>query len=302
MPKTVPLALLLRLNTLLRRTLLSKQFYSEVSTKILLKTATMDTNLYFICYLTLMVASVLDNKPRIKQFLLRLYYRLMQLISSTVLRISGTDLSKSNTKCVSKIFSPPSPETSTLAESNADTDSQKDQGSALAKYLKRISSYIADIRIFNRLTDNISYIPWLLDEIADLANPALTRPYSDRAIGVLQAINCIVLEGLENAGWVLDHDWVGTNDNPFWSFETYIWCCRVWGLYLVIEIAQLIRNTPRTKWNKAWQILLFQQVIQLPLVMHWSLRDGCLSPFWVGFCGSGASWFKFKDLWLSLDI
>ncbi|KAG7192249.1 uncharacterized protein KQ657_001967 [Scheffersomyces spartinae] len=288
MSKTIPLALLLRLAGLLRRTLLSKKFYSEVSTKILLKTSTMDANLYFICYLTLMVASALENKPEIKRFLLKLYYKLMLVVSLVIRRVSGVDISKSNGKCCL-----------TTAPQHFDAPTE---GSNLAKYLKRISSYIADIRIFNRLTDNITYIPWLLDEFAEFGNPLLAKSFSDRVIGVLQPINCIVLEGLENAGWVLDHNWVGTSDNPYWSFETYIWCCRVWGLYLALEIAQLIRNTPISKWNKAWQVQLFQQVIQLPLVLHWSLRDGCLTPFWVGFCGSGASWFKFKDLWLSLDI
>ncbi|EMG47023.1 hypothetical protein G210_2696 [Candida maltosa Xu316] len=212
------------------------------------------------------------------------WYKLTQFLKSTI--ITNTN-NADDEKCSILNYEKP-----VLVESE----------SKLAGHLKKINSYLADIRIFNRLTDSIKYMPWLIDEYHALTSPSSSVPKLDRYVNVIQALNCIVLELLENAGWLTDHDWVGTNDNPWWSFETYIWCCRVWGVYLVIEIIEIIRRTPVAKWNKSWRINLFKNVIQIPLVLHWSLRDGCLTPFWVGVCGSGASWWNFKDMWSSIDL
>lgn len=288
----LPLAVLIKLNATLRKTLLSKKFYLEITTKILSKTSTMDANLYFICYFTLLLSSILNNKHNIKKFLLTQRVNLINLINKvSVKTLDRTLIAKRETAEVS--------EKSEGADAQEAAEAPK---SNLAVHLKTISSYIADVRIFNRLTDSIKYIPWIVDEFAALMNPALLVPRLDRAINFAQSLNCLVLELLENAGWLTEHNWVGTSDNTYWCIETYIWCCRVWGAYIVIEIIELLRRTPRSKWDKAWQITLFKQLIQVPLVVHWSLYDGCLSPFWVGVCGSGASWHGFKDLWLSLDL
>ncbi|CUM65978.1 uncharacterized protein PRCAT00003632001 [Priceomyces carsonii] len=288
----IPLNVLLKLNNSLRKTILSKKFYEEVTDKVLTKTSTVDTNLYFICYFTLLVSSILSNKGKIKRFLLNQKCKLINLINKVAFHTFGVQLKDTSNKKIAGFFQerPQSSAPSACETSN------------LAVHLKEISTYLSDIRIFNRLFDSIKYIPWVLSELTALRDPSSSVSKLDRIINLLQSLNCLILELLENAGWLTDHNWVGTNDNTYWCVETYIWCCRVWGLYLVIEIIELLRRTPMNKWNKDWRISLFSQLIQIPLVVHWSLYEGCLSPFWVGLCGSGASWFNFKNLWLSLDL
>lgn len=279
-----PLSLgaLLKLNSALRKTLFSRNFYQQITDKVLTNSASIDANLYFVCYFTLMVSAILQNKQNIKKFL----FARIHNVKAVMVKYG--------------ILSPHSLKKAPVADI-VENEKSDEPASKLAVHLKAISSYIADVRIFNRLTDSIKYMPWVIDEFHAMVNP-LAVPRADRIINFLQSMNCLVLELLENAGWLTEHNWVGTGDNDWWCIETYIWCCRVWGLYLVIEILELIRRTPTSKWDKSWRINLFKQVIQIPLVLHWSLYDGCLTPFWVGFCGSGASWWGFKDLWGSLEL
>lgn len=291
--RALPLAVLLKLNKALSKTIFSRKFYQEINDKVLKDTSTVDANLYFICYFTLLLSAVLNNKHEIKKFLVfqrstllnvldKVYFRAFQ--RPLITRKAETLDEKSSEKALSETT------TSELPKLN------------LAVHLKAISSYISDIRIFNRLTDSIKYMPWIIDEFTAMVSSTLSVPKLDRVVNFAQSINCLVLELLENAGWLTDHNWVGTSDNNYWCIETYIWCSRVWGAYIVIEIIEMIRRTPVSKWDKDWRIGLFKQVIQMPLVLHWSLYDGCLSPFWVGVCGCGASWHGFKNLWLSIDL
>lgn len=285
----IPLTLILNLQTLLKKSVFSRKFYQEINDKILNKTATVDANLYFLCYFTLLVSAILNNKSKILYWLKLQKFKLFQVFNKVNQSIGGNDLSQSENKSINKHFEKPI--------------YQEGSKSNLAIHLKSISSYLADIRIFARLTDSIKYMPWIIDEYKAYTNPLVNSPpRADRLINLIQSLNCLVLELLENAGWLTDHNWVGTSDNAWWSFETYIWCSWVWGAYLVIDIVEMIRRTPIKQWDRNWKVALFSSVVQMPLVLHWSLRNGCLTPFWVGLCGSGASFFKFKDLWSTLEL
>lgn len=293
---SIPLTTLLRLNHALQRSIFSRKFYQQISDKVLASSSTVDANLYFICYFTLLMSSVLENKPKIRYFLAQRKHQLIQLLRKAVAAIFGRDLKQSSQKHVAAVFLQPSPQWSEY-EHKSDKPV-----SSLAVHLSSISSYLSDIRIFNRLTDSIKYMPWIIDEFTAMVTPGSAVPYSHRVVNFVQSINCLILELFENAGWLTDHNWVGTNDNNYWCIETYVWCSRVWGLYLVLEVVELFRRVPVSKWDTNWRRSLFTQVVQLPLVVHWSLREGCLSPFWVGLFGSGASWWGFRDLWGSIDL
>lgn len=290
--RRVSINVLLRLISTLKKNLFSRKLYQEINDKVLSKASTVDTNLYFICYFTLLCSSVANNKGEIQLFLSKQKYNLIQLIHRAALTFAQTDLKLSSNKVVKNIFSTPDPV----------TIKREDKPSQLGIHLKKISSYLSDIRIFNRLTDSIKYMPWIIDEYALFRSPGSAVPKMDRFINLLQSLNCLVLELLENAGWLTEHDWVGTLDNNYWCIETYIWCSRVWGAYLLIEIVELFRRTPVSKWDKTWKIAVFKQMIQVPLVVHWSLYEGCLTPFWVGLCGCGASWWDFRTMWSSIDL
>lgn len=276
----VPLSVILKLNGLVKKTVLSRNFYQEITSKVLTKASTIDSVLYFVCYFTLLLSSILNNKAKIRKFLQDQRVKLVLMVE----KLTGSNLD--DNKLVKKL------KTRSIIS---------DKPSQLAIHLKAISSYISDIRIFNRLGDSIKYMPWIIDEYQALFLNS-TTPFNHRFINLLQALNCLVLELFENAGWLTEHNWVGTGDNDWWCMFTYIWCSRVWGAYLVIEIIELMRRTPISKWDKNWKISLFSQVIQLPLVVHWSLYEGCLTPFWVGLCGCGASWWGFKDVISSIKL
>lgn len=278
----VPLTALLRLIQLLKKTILSKKFYSEVNLKILDKTSAVDANLYFLCYSTLLISSIFTNKPKILKYLQEKRISIIEGIEKQF----GVEFNESN-KWIARLKS---------------RRLIKNEPSQYAQYFKNITSYLSDIRIFNRLTDSIKYMPWLISEYEALVSPTSSSPKLTRFIALLQPINCILLELFENAGWLTDHNFIGTSDNNYWCIETYIWSSRIWGIYILIEILELFRNIPINKWDKAWKINLFKQVVQLPMVLHWSLRDGCLTPFWVGMCGVGASWWGFKNTWQSLEL
>lgn len=278
----LPLSLLLRLNGLLKKSIFSRKFYQEINDKVLSTSSSVNANLYFICYFTLLLSSILNNKPRIVKFLKQQKINVLKLVNR------GFNTKFSTEQAVKE---------KEAAAALADT-----YKSNLAVHLKAVSSYIADVRIFNRLTESIKYMPWIIDEFASMVNPASPVPKFDRIVNFLQSINCLVLELFEHAGWLTDHNWVGTGDNAYWSMLTYVWCSRVWGAYLVIEVLELFRRTPFSKWDKNWRLAVFKQAIQLPLVVHWSLYEGCLTPFWVGVCGSGASWWGFRDMWSSIDL
>lgn len=290
---SIPIHVILKLNQTLKKSILSRKFYQEINDKILTNASNIDANLYFICYFTLLISSILNNKPKIKHFLLTQRYNLINLLNKVTGKLFGTDLKSSSNKNISKIFNAPAP--SKPVENELES-------SNLAVHLKSISSYLSDIRIFNRLTDSIKYAPWIIDEFQKLNNTSLATSKLNRFIDFAQSINCLILELLENAGWLTDHNWIGTNNNEYWCIETYIWCSRVWGAYIIIEILEMFRRTPISKWDKNWKIGLFKQCIQVPLVVHWSLYEGCLTPFWVGLCGCGASWWGFKDIWSSIDL
>lgn len=299
--QNIPITVLLKLNTTLKKSLFSRKFYQEINDKVLSSTSTLDASLYFICYFTLLLSSVLNNKHKILNF--------VESQKANVARVLGLFYLK---KRPQKLHLNVNKEEHAVEESEKNGHPQDAKESIkanksvpvsnLAIRLKKVSSYISDIRIFSRLVEAIKYMPWIIDEFSALMNPGLAVPRFDRLVNFAQAINCLILELLENVGWLTDHDWIGTSDNNYWCIETYIWSSRVWGAYLAIEIIELLRRYPASKRDKNWRINLFTQAVQIPLVLHWSLYDGCLSPFWVGICGSGASWFGFKRVLDSIDL
>lgn len=345
-PARIPLLLLLRLSLALKKSVFSRHFYQEVNEKVLSKADTLDATLYFICYFTLLLSSLLDNKGRLKAFLAKQTSLLARVTGMMTTRAGlvaaikrddanscGQRPSKGSQQCQNTVLDTEKTKESTDEVSDPADESEKvgqiseesekagqipedtketsigtphihaaSIPSKTAVHLKAISSYIADVRIFNRLVESIRYMPWIIDEFSALMNPALAVPRLDRLVNFGQSINCLILELLENAGWLTEHNWVATSDNNYWCIETYVWCSRVWGAYIVVEIIELFRRVPSSKRNKDWRINLFTQLVQLPLVVHWSLHDGCLNPFWVGLCGSAASWFNFRNTWGLLDL
>lgn len=295
--KFLPINILLKLNAILKKSVFSKKFYLEINDKVLSKSSTVDANLYFICYFTLLLSSILNNKPKIRQYLLKQKHNLSKVVNSFCNNTLGKAPEDSSNKIISKIFLSQDPSLDPPVSNDSDRPVPQ-----LGVHLKSISSYISDVRIFNRLTESIKYMPWIIDEFYAFMNPVSAVPKFDRFVNLLQSLNCLFLELFEHAGWLTDHNWIGTSDNNYWCLLTYVWCSRIWGVYLIIELIELFRRVPMSKWDKNWRLSLFKQAVQIPLVVHWSLYEGCLSPFWVGLFGSGASWWNFKDMWLSIDL
>ncbi|GEQ72205.1 hypothetical protein JCM33374_g5892 [Metschnikowia sp. JCM 33374] len=317
--QNIPITTLLKLNKTLKKSLLSRKFYQEINDKVLASTSSLDACLYFICYFTLLLSSVLNNKQKILAFVNTQKTNLIRVINTFFLKASNKhSLPRADRYEASSVESEKYEGTNESEKNECTNESEKpvintenpvtqtgptpNSASKLAVHLKAVSSYISDYRIFNRLVEAIKYMPWIIDEFSALVNPVSAVPLLDRLVNLAQALNCLVLELLENVGWLSEHNWIGTNNNDYWSMETYIWSSRVWGAYIAVEIIELLRRYPASKRDKDWRIKLFTQAVQVPLVVHWSLYDGCLSPFWVGVCGSAASWFGFKNVLDSIDL
>lgn len=64
----LPINFLLKIQRLLKKSILSRKFYQEINDKVLSNSSTVDTNLYFICYFSLLISSILNNKYKILFF------------------------------------------------------------------------------------------------------------------------------------------------------------------------------------------------------------------------------------------
>lgn len=285
------LASVLRLHALLRKSVLDRGFYQRIGDNILGSPSTIDANLYFVCYLALLASSVLKNKPRILAFSNRQRERFLIWVRHTfpnlaafLMSLLGAEKFNTTLSRTPSLVAIGQTRTSPTVKSTADR-------------LSAVSSYISDVRIFSRLLDFLKYVPWVLETQDAILDPNHSRSFLDRSVDHVQSTTCFVLDALETVGWITDHDWIATRDNLWWCEFSYVWSSRVWGIYLGAVIFALCRETPSSKRDRAWRVKVFEQLVQIPLVMHWSLYEGCLSSFWVGVCGVGASYWRFKETW-----
>lgn len=96
--------ILLKLNAILKKSVFSRKFYQEINDKVLSKSSTVDANLYFICYFTLLLSSILNNKPKIRQYLLKQKYNLVKVVNSFCNNTLGKAPNDSSNKIISRFF------------------------------------------------------------------------------------------------------------------------------------------------------------------------------------------------------
>ncbi|KAG7853382.1 hypothetical protein KL941_000432 [Ogataea angusta] len=173
---------------------------------------------------------------------------------------------------------------------------------SLSTKLRLISDYIADVRIFNRMWG----LPGLLAfGVEDLHR--ILRADSSLATKLLEAtstISIVAYQPLENVAFAADHNWMHLEKSA--SLQYYVASSRLWAVFVVLEVVKLVKNMVQTKLagkpldllhNRSLNRPLVANIANLPLTVHWSLHDGCLSDLTVGFLGTMSSLLNTKDSW-----
>lgn len=157
----------------------------------------------------------------------------------------------------------------------------------ISSKLKLLSTYISDVRIFNRMWAAIPLMSWLLSTFKKIHTESYSR--YDKVLDFVQVTSCLVLQIFENVGFVGDHHFTTQSDKLSLWFN--IWCCKLWLLYVVSDIAKVLTR------DKIDKNALLSNLGNLPLTVHWSLVDGCLTPLQVGLFGTMSSCFNTIQYW-----
>ncbi|ODQ81662.1 hypothetical protein BABINDRAFT_109890 [Babjeviella inositovora NRRL Y-12698] len=265
-----PVFKLLRSVRYLIKLLSSKQFYLNVD-HIFRDPTGLDYTLSFLAYSMMFVSQVILNKSYIKKTVLQGYRNVAKAVSNDT-----------------KDATPPKEAT----QEDAPATDVSSKQIVLATKLQLVSSYVSDIRIFNRMWACIPMIPWGVDLIKE----SNTLPWSnpDRLINYAQVFNGIVLQFLENVGFVGDHSF--TTQSESFSLWANLWCGRLWAAYVVLDIVQLAK-VPTKQRDRRWVNTLVYQLANVPLTIHWSLEEGLINRTLVGFFGALGAFYKVRDFW-----
>lgn len=164
------------------------------------------------------------------------------------------------------------------------------KGHVIAIKLKLLSSYLSDIRIFNRMWALLGLVPWAID----LIQTSRGDPW--RLVHIFQAVSGVLLQLFENIGFVGDHHFTTQSDKLTYWFN--IWCCRLWAGYVVSDLAMNFVDYRRnSRMSPSLRRSVISNLGNLPLTVHWSLDSGCLSPLLVGLCGTMSSITRTKAYW-----
>lgn len=262
------LRLLARVRYLLR-VVLSKRLYANIAA-IFENPTLLDYTLLFTAYGLLLVLETILKLPQYRQ---AVQVRAGQLRRYVESKLAGHEIKETPRDEV-----PVQPLPKLLA--------------TLAAKLAALYLYIGDVRIFNRMWACIGMIPWGVDLVRDLASLLWRNP--DRVVNYLQVFNGIVLQFLENVGFVGDHHFTTQSDEL--SFWANLWCGRLWALYVVFDIFQLMR-VPAGKRDRKWRNYLVYEIANLPLTAHWLVATGLISRQSVGFWGALGAGLRCLDYW-----
>lgn len=164
------------------------------------------------------------------------------------------------------------------------------RGQLISAKLKLLSSYLSDVRIFNRMWALFGLLPWAIDTVGKSKGGPLT------SIHIFQAVTGVLLQLFENVGFVGDHHFTTQSDKLTYWFN--IWCCRLWAGYVVSDLAMnYVEYRASPKMRPSLRRSVISNLGNLPLTVHWSLDKGCLSPLLVGLCGTMSSIARTRFYW-----
>ncbi|ODV88768.1 hypothetical protein CANCADRAFT_128550 [Tortispora caseinolytica NRRL Y-17796] len=178
-----------------------------------------------------------------------------------------------------------------------------------ANRIGSLAELVSDVRIFNRLWGLLPLLQWYVSVIE---NPPTDKVI--RYVRYLQVAANILYQPLENVAYLASHNVIPMSE----SAQLRLWCesCKLWAAHVVLEFVRLYREYVLYKESKRsevsektssrlyydvpsrdWVLSMFMNAAYLPLTVHWSLPQGCLSPMQVGFFGTVAGISQVYPLW-----
>lgn len=183
----------------------------------------------------------------------------------------------------------------------------------VSKTLTSFSRYISDVRMFYRgfqIPDSI---------IGLLTAPGEMLP-KGAYIDLISTISICLYQPFETVAFLLDKAWLlPSPDGPNKCLWWYLTSTKMWFLWVLVEFVHSIIDTYkdlrgdiksrgkrpnihlllRAMGNldhKKW-IVLLEHLATIPLCVHWSLPDGCLSNMQVGLFGTLAGGLSTSLIW-----
>ncbi|KAI9741994.1 MAG: hypothetical protein M1834_000383 [Cirrosporium novae-zelandiae] len=174
-----------------------------------------------------------------------------------------------------------------------------------SKTLRALADMISDHRNFRRLFGLLGIYSWAVS--------TYRYPPKDRvlkSISWIQVFANVLYQYLENAAYLTRWNVVKLSKAQTSSY--WLWSSRWWMLHVVLDIGRLLRERQlrareegtsekdvslteqeNARWWKEWWV----NIAYLPLTVHWSLEEGCVSEDAVGALGSVAGILGFRQAW-----
>lgn len=279
----------------------------------------LDSILSTVCYSSLFFSELIKLQPKFLKLLKKIIIRLNLPNLLKLLNINNIKIENENIKL-------PLPITNFL--NNLNNHYNK---SDLSNKLQTLSTYISDIRIFNRLWATPGLISFGINGVkSTLVDDDM--PNWLKILNVIDIVSIVAYQPLENYAYLLDKHWwfnqktedididIDTDDSEkteelkqlkIKEIETkkysdkslyyYVLSSKLWAIFVVIELIKLFHKLYTKKYSilkkdKSFNIDLISNLANFPLTIHWSLYDGCLPDLIVGFFGTFSSCMNTADI------
>ncbi|ODV96143.1 hypothetical protein PACTADRAFT_33324 [Pachysolen tannophilus NRRL Y-2460] len=274
----------------LLKLIVNPNFYDLINNSIFENSYNLDSTLSTICYLALFASQVLLYQPKIILYLKKLIILIKKKYNININLFNDINEKENNKE---QEFEKKEP----IINEKILIISQK---------LKLLSSYISDVRIFNRMWATLPLASWMFSTFQNIyQKPSNQYSNFNKLLDFLQVTSCFLLQLFENIGFLGDHKFINQLESK--SLWYNIWCCKLWGFYVILDIIknfeQLLKRKGGSRLLALYNIdddlnqKFISNIGDLPLTIHWSMEKGCLSPLAVGFFGTLSRGSKALNVW-----
>ncbi|KAH3662009.1 hypothetical protein OGAPHI_006190 [Ogataea philodendri] len=244
----------------------------------------LDSLLSTVCYGSLFVSELIKRRPELASLLSKLVQKLQLTSVLSVIRVYLAKLKQ------------------LVPEKHYVCAKQAFVGSLdpLAAKLRLLSDYIADVRIFNRMWGLPALLAFGIEEIKQTWTS--DRRLVTKLLEITDTVAIVGYQPFENIGFAAEHGW--TNHGSSAALWYYVVSSRMWAVFVALEVFKLSKTMVQLKRsgqplnllsNRELNRPLISNLANLPLTVHWSLPEGCLSDLTVGFLGMLSTVFDTMD-------
>ena len=165
-------------------------------------------------------------------------------------------------------------------------------GEAAEKW-DNIANTISTVRTVGRWTGMLDTGLWIASEWSDPQEDPINH-----GLELSRAISIWVYYPLEHL-WFLDSIKLLKLKDPGWYSRS---SCQAWCLYIVLTLLQILYNSYRSRKLPSESSLIdfSKNSFDLPLSIHWSLAEGCLSDKTTALLGIAGSLIQVFQRWTKL--